>query len=75
MPSPREWQEDGAVGLQALAEALMSGRGEASGVVIAQQVLRHYRQLEDDDQRSAFFRYVARRFEPDQAKVREIAKR
>lgn len=60
-------------GLQQLIEALIAGRGEASGVAVAQQLLKHYRLLEDDDQRLAFFRYIARRFEPDVAQVSAAA--
>lgn len=60
-------------GLQQLVNALMSGRGEASGVAIARQLLRHYRRLEDDEQRSAFFRYVATKLAPDPEKIREAA--
>ncbi|MEO1793066.1 MAG: malonyl-CoA decarboxylase [Pseudomonadota bacterium] len=57
---------DPELGLQDLANALMAGRGEASSVAIAQQLLRHYEILEDDRQRSAFFRYIAERFQPNE---------
>ncbi|MEO1264074.1 MAG: malonyl-CoA decarboxylase [Pseudomonadota bacterium] len=57
---------DTELGLQQLVEALMSGRGEASGVAIARQLLRHYEILEDDQQRSAFFRYLTARLETDE---------
>ena len=56
---------DSEQGPQQLVDALMSGRGEASGVAIARQLLRHYRLLADDDQRSAFFRYISERLAPD----------
>lgn len=45
-------------GMQALVDALISGRGEASGVAIAQQILNHYKILSADERR-AFFRYLA----------------
>lgn len=45
-------------GMQALVDALISGRGEASGVAIAQQILNHYKVLGPDERR-AFFRYLA----------------
>lgn len=61
-------------GLQQLVEALVSGRGEASGVAVAQQLLRHYHLLEDDEQRLAFFRYIAKRFEPDEAALQAAAR-
>ena len=55
-------------GLQALVEALMSQRGEASGMVIANQLLRHYVEL-DDDLRRVFFQYIAEKLKPDKDKV------
>ncbi|MGF1650561.1 MAG: malonyl-CoA decarboxylase [Hyphomicrobiaceae bacterium] len=57
--------EDEEEGLQKLVDLLMSGRGEASGVAIARQLLNHYHVLEDDSQRLAFFRYVGAIFEPE----------
>lgn len=45
-------------GMQALVDALVSGRGEASGVAIARQILHHY-QILNGDERRAFFRYLA----------------
>lgn len=61
-------------GLQQLVNALMSGRGEASGVALAHQLLRHYRRLQDDQQRSAFFRYVATKLAPDPERILAAAK-
>ncbi|MEM7775642.1 MAG: malonyl-CoA decarboxylase [Pseudomonadota bacterium] len=60
---------DSTQSLQNMVDALMSGRGEASGVAIAHQLLRHYRLLDDDAQRSAFFRYVATRLTPDPERI------
>ncbi len=48
----------------ALCDALLSGRGEASGTAIARQVLDHYRALHTDD-RAAFFEALARKYGPD----------
>ncbi|MBU2581745.1 MAG: malonyl-CoA decarboxylase [Alphaproteobacteria bacterium] len=45
-------------GMQALVDALVSGRGEASGVAIAQQILKHYQLLGAEEKR-AYFRYLA----------------
>ena len=59
---------DDSRGLQTLVGALMSVKGEASGIVIANQLLRHYREL-DDELRLIFFRYVAEMLRPDQARV------
>ena len=60
-------------GLQSLVDALMSGRGEASGVAIARQLLRHYRILGTDERR-AFFRYVATVLRPEPEAVAEAAR-
>jgi len=56
--------EDPEQGLQALVQALMSGRGEASGVALAHQLLRHY-QLLEPELRLTFFRYIAEALKPD----------
>jgi malonyl-CoA decarboxylase len=45
-------------GMQVLVDALVSGRGEASGVAIARQILCHYKLLGAEERR-AFFRYLA----------------
>ncbi len=58
------FRDDPEQGLQDLIKALMSGRGEASGVAIARQLLRHY-QLMDSDLRLAFFRYIAEELKPN----------
>ncbi|MDX2288768.1 MAG: malonyl-CoA decarboxylase [Hyphomicrobiaceae bacterium] len=59
-------------GMQVLVDALVSGRGEASGVAIARQILNHYRLLAADERR-AFFRYLAARLRPDPDSVAEAA--
>ncbi|MEO0729345.1 MAG: malonyl-CoA decarboxylase, partial [Pseudomonadota bacterium] len=69
LPSALFGQDEATTGMQSLIEALVRSRGEASGLAIAHQILRHYRALEDDDQRSAFFRYLDQRFQPDPAKI------
>ncbi|MGD9805910.1 MAG: malonyl-CoA decarboxylase [Hyphomicrobiaceae bacterium] len=56
----------------ALAKALLSGRGEASGVAIARELLDRYRSL-DQDGRKAFFRIIADEFKPDQEAVKAAA--
>jgi malonyl-CoA decarboxylase len=60
---------DGAE-LIALCEALLSGRGEASGIVMAREVLDRYRQL-DDGERLAFFHALTRDFGTDREKLAE----
>ncbi|MCP1336566.1 malonyl-CoA decarboxylase [Futiania mangrovi] len=55
-----------------LAEALLSGRGEASGVAIAQEVLRGYGTL-TGEARTAFFATLAERFGPDRERLAAAA--
>lgn len=57
-----------AGGMVALCEGLLSGRGEASGTVLARDVLDAYRGLDDAD-RTAFFEALASAFGPDRDKV------
>src|SRR4051812_36592819 len=62
--------DDGSskVHLAALCEALLSGRGEASGVALAAEILAHWRKL-DSIQRRAFLVMLAERFGSDRAKL------
>lgn len=55
-----------------LAKALVSGRGEASGVAIARQLLEQYRGLGPEERRS-FFRLLADQFRPDAEAVKVAA--
>lgn len=59
--------------IEALARALMSGRGEASGVVIARQLLNRFRRATPEERR-AFFAYLAHELQPDAANVARAAK-
>jgi len=54
--------------LIALCEALLSGRGEASGTAIAREVLDRYHDLDAAD-RLAFFESLARDFGPDRERL------
>ena len=58
--------------INALAAALVTGRGEASGVAIAQQILEHYRALGAEERRG-FFRFLAQQFQPNQKKAAAAA--
>jgi malonyl-CoA decarboxylase len=51
-----------------LCEALLSGRGEASGTAMAREVLDRYHDL-DGPGRLAFFQTLARNYGPDQDKL------
>lgn len=55
-----------------LCEALLSGRGEASGVALARDVLTSYAALPDEE-RAAFFEELRGRFGADRDKVRAAA--
>src|SRR4051812_4011914 len=62
-----EAKED-ASGLIELCEALLSGRGEASGTAMAREVFDGYRHL-DEAGRLAFFQALARDYGPDQERL------
>jgi malonyl-CoA decarboxylase len=64
---PTDGKQD-ADGLIELCEALLSGRGEASGTAMAREVLDHYHDL-DADGRLAFFKMLVRDFGPDRDKL------
>ena len=54
--------------LDKLCEDLLSGRGEASGMALAQAVLEDWQQL-DEAGRLAFFRLLQERFGPDRERL------
>lgn len=55
-----------------LVQALVSVRGEASGVAIARHILDTYRELSGSERRD-FFRFLATTIKPDDALVRRAA--
>lgn len=59
---------DASDGVEDLARALISGRGEASGVAIARALLDRYQRLAPAE-RTAFFRFLAEAMQPDGAEV------
>ena len=59
-----------AHGLVELCQALLSGRGEASGTAMAREVLDRYHDL-DDTGRCTFFEALVRDFGPDREKLAE----
>ena len=59
--------------IEALARALVSGRGEASGVAIARALLDRYRTLTPTE-RTEFFRFLAEVLQPDAAEVAEASR-
>jgi len=61
---------DGA--LQELSSALLSGRGEATGVALAGKILSIYRRAEDSE-KIEFFRFLLNNFAPDQEKISAAA--
>src|SRR3984957_10086624 len=62
---PARGRSDGIV---ELCEALLSGRGEASGVALANEILADYADLTTGP-RIAFFETLARTFGHDQARI------
>ena len=54
--------------LAQLCEDLLSGRGEASGVALAREILSRYGDLKTGS-RIAFFEALARRFGPDRSRL------
>jgi malonyl-CoA decarboxylase len=57
-----------ASGLMELCEALLSGRGEASGTAMAREVLDRYHDL-DEAGRLSFFETLTRHYGPDREKL------
>jgi acyl-CoA synthetase (AMP-forming)/AMP-acid ligase II len=55
-----------------LCEQLLSGRGEASGVALAAEILDAYRELKTGE-RVAFFEALAHRFGPDRERLKQAA--
>lgn len=64
---------DAGEDVEELAGALVSGRGEASGVAIARELLDRYARL-DAEERLRFFRFLATDMQPDAARVAEAAR-
>ena len=63
-----------AASLVDLCGGLLTGRGEASGVALASEILARYRTLADSE-KAAFFRALADDFGPDPKKVEEAVAR
>jgi malonyl-CoA decarboxylase len=64
----RESAAQRSAGLVELCEQLLSGRGEASGVALAREILTRYSELTSGP-RVAFFEGLATRFGPDHARL------
>jgi malonyl-CoA decarboxylase len=64
----RESAEKRSASLVELCDELLSGRGEASGVALAREILLRYAELTSGP-RIAFFEALARRFGPDHHKL------
>lgn len=59
--------------LESLCHALVSSRGEASGVALARQILDRYMES-DEEERNRFFAFLARDFLPDSVKIEKAAR-
>ena len=71
------WPRDAANRAGSLADmcgALLTGRGEASGVALASEILARYRGLSDAD-KGAFFRALEDDFGPDRRRVEDAVAR
>jgi malonyl-CoA decarboxylase len=64
----REIAEQRSANLAQLCEDLLSGRGEASGVALAREILSRYGELKTGP-RITFFEVLARRFGPDRTRL------
>src|SRR5665647_3946874 len=64
---PADGKQDTS-GLIELCDALLSGRGEASGTAMAREVLDRYCHL-DDASRLSFFETLVRNFGPDRERL------
>src|SRR5690242_13550138 len=71
---PSDARRQDAGGLVELCEALLSGRGEASGTAMAREVLDHYGDL-DAAGRRTFFEALVRDFGPDREKLAQTVER
>ncbi len=68
-----DWKpRDGEGALEELAAALMSSRGEASGVALAGEFLSRYSAL-DGLEKLALFQHLATAYDPDPQQVRDAA--
>ncbi len=67
------FRADGSEDIQELAVALLSGRGEASGVAMARELLDCYLRL-DESGRLRFFRFLATDMKPDPEAVADAAR-
>jgi malonyl-CoA decarboxylase len=68
--SPAQFSASQAAEVVALCDALLSGRGEASGIAIASEILRRYQSLSEAD-RLVLFEAFAHRFGADQDRLKE----
>src|SRR5215475_2628887 len=68
----REVAEQRSASLIQLCEDLLSGRGEASGVALAREILTRYGALKTGP-RIAFFESLATRFGPDRTRLAAAA--
>ncbi len=72
LPASLAWS-GGKEDIEALAKALVSGRGEASGVVIAKELLGCYRALGPEERRQ-FFRFLVEEMAPEPDAIQKAAR-
>ncbi len=66
-------EDRSAAALKDLAGALLSERGEASGVALAGEILSRYRRATDEEKQE-FFSYLLETFTPDETRVIKTAR-
>jgi malonyl-CoA decarboxylase len=71
---PREVGNGNGVSLAEMCGALLTGRGEASGVALASEILARYRELPEPD-KGAFFRTLSDDFGPDRRRIEDAMAR
>lgn len=77
--SGRAWLDRASGGvaietIEDLSHALLTGRGEASGVALAREILNRYKSLPEEE-KTNFFLFLASTFGPDEEKVQSAAAR
>lgn len=60
--------------IQSLCQQLLNGAGEASGIALSQQILREYRNM-NDEQKFSFYQLLDEQFAPDFEKIKTVMAR
>lgn len=66
--------ENEGADIHALCQQLLSGAGEASGIALSQEILRHYINMTEED-KLAFYQFLDVSFAPDFDKIKIVMER